>query len=441
MSMERTDDEGPWDLIVVGHGFAGLSAAVAYLEARHGATPRVAVIDRARPDERGGSTRWAPASFRATDVSAALSETLGWLTSNGVGLRPFPGFAPWRTTGDWRSLVGEGRGFVERYHDRATRLGARFFYQTELLGLGRGAGGAVARVEVRGADREMAMDTTAVVLASGGFEGDREELARRVPGGERLEPASPGARLSTGAGLAAATAIGAARTSRPDTAALLPVDPRSDRVAPIVGTWLRGILVDLDGRRFLDEGEGTFESHADTVARAVLARGGLAFAITDATVRAATPASAALQRTDQPPISADSIAELADRLGMDAAVLGRTVEQYNAATPAALHDGSPLDGNRTTGASPKKSSWALPLIQPPFEALPVGAQVAFTTEGLRVDDAARVLDAQGDVIPGLYAAGAIAGSFPDHARPTDGSFLHAILSGRLAGTAAAAQCP
>jgi tricarballylate dehydrogenase len=437
MSTDGADIRGPWDLVVVGHGFAGLSAAVAFLEAQDATNARVAVIDRARRDERGGSTRWAPGIFRFPD-DRAESATLDWLKSHGVGSRPLVGTAPGSAT-KWFSLAGGGRGFIERYEERAARLGARFFPETHLVDLHREPQGRVTGVEVRTFDRQSVMDAKAIVLASGGFEGATDELARRIPGGELLEPASTGARLSTGAGIAAAVRIGATRTGRADTAVLLPIDPRSDRIAPIVGTWLWGILVDLEGRRFLDEAETTFALHADPVARAVLARGGLAFAITDASVRAATPMLEAAQRTDQPVITADSIEELADRLGMDSSVLERTVAEYNASTVGTPYDGNRLDGRRTAGIFPEKSNWAHPLTTPPFEALPVGAGVAFTTDGLVVDDTAHVLDDLAQAIPGLYAAGAVTGLPVDLALSEPTSCLRAIAAGRTAGVAAAQE--
>jgi tricarballylate dehydrogenase len=466
MNDDAEDLRGPWDLVVIGQGFAGLSAALAFLESRVGDSPRVAVIDRAPLDQRGGSTRWTTASFRVTktgglpdDVARVLRTTAGssanegylrnfathlpstlaWVEANGVGVRPEGDPLVSGSDAGIHSLVGGGRGFVDTFAERATRLGARLFSQVELIGLDRAPGGRVTGVRVRTARGTAVVKTAAVVLASGGFEGDVEELARRVPGGELLEAASPGARLNTGAGIAAATAIGAARSGQPDGMHLLPVDPRSELVAPIVGSWVRGILVDVKGRRFLDEAEHDFEYQADRVAKAVLARGGLAFAITDATVRAGTPDLDALQRTDQPAIVADSIPELADRLGMRSAVLVRTLAEYNAAAADAFSGGGGFDGARTVGISPAKSNWAQPLTEPPFQALPVGAQIAFTFEGVRVDDTTHVVDGDGRKMPGLYAAGEIVGLYEGDTYPAGTSSLRALVFGRLAGLEAAAE--
>jgi len=58
-----------YDLIAVGCGAAGLSAAVSYIEAakQQGRAPRVAVLESAPKDQRGGATRWTTARFRARE--------------------------------------------------------------------------------------------------------------------------------------------------------------------------------------------------------------------------------------------------------------------------------------------------------------------------------------------------------------------------------------
>ncbi|MET0828915.1 MAG: FAD-binding protein, partial [Microbacterium sp.] len=164
MSDEGLDIRGPWDLVVVGHGFAGLSAAVAFLESWPGTAPRVAVIHRGVPGERGGSTGESSAIFRLTDTgdlpegvaerigasagaavdegylqdfAAQLPATLAWLQSNGVEHQPAKGIVVPGSTGDWNLIVGGGAHFIETYAQRGINFGARFFAQVELVGLER----------------------------------------------------------------------------------------------------------------------------------------------------------------------------------------------------------------------------------------------------------------------------------------------------------------
>ena len=57
-------NERAYDVVVVGHGAAGLAAALAAAEAAGGATPRVLVVERAPEAARGGNTRWSPSYMR-----------------------------------------------------------------------------------------------------------------------------------------------------------------------------------------------------------------------------------------------------------------------------------------------------------------------------------------------------------------------------------------
>ena len=83
----RPGGDDHWDVVVVGHGAAGLTAALAYLEAApSGAAPRVAVLDRAPRSQRGGSTAWTTAAFRLT-ADAQLHPTWGEIVRASAGTR------------------------------------------------------------------------------------------------------------------------------------------------------------------------------------------------------------------------------------------------------------------------------------------------------------------------------------------------------------------
>ena len=136
-------------------------------------------------------------------------------------------------------------------------------------------------------------------------------------------------------------------------------------------------------------------------------------------------------------VDADTIAGLAERLGIDPARLERTVAEYNAAVRPGEFDPSVKDGKRTEGITPPKSNWALPLDTPPFTAFPVTCGITFTFGGLRVDEHARVLDEAGAPIPGLYAAGELVGGLFFHNYPGGSGLTAGTVYGRRAGYAAA----
>ncbi len=95
-----------------------------------------------------------------------------------------------------------------------------------------------------------------------------------------------------------------------------------------------------------------------------------------------------------------------------------------------------LDGLATHGLAPAKSNWAHPLDKPPYHAYPIISSNVFTFGGLKVDSNARVVNRDGDAIPGLYAAGEIIGSFYRNYTGAT-SVLKGAVFGRLAGIDAA----
>jgi tricarballylate dehydrogenase len=85
-----------------------------------------------------------------------------------------------------------------------------------------------------------------------------------------------------------------------------------------------------------------------------------------------------------------------------------------------------------------KSNWARPIVRAPFRAYPIMPTNCFTFGGLKVNTNAQVLDQDGRVIAGLYAAGETVGIY--HQVYTGStSVLRGAVFGRLAGLHAAAK--
>ena len=88
------------------------------------------------------------------------------------------------------------------------------------------------------------------------------------------------------------------------------------------------------------------------------------------------------------------------------------------------------------GISPRKSNWARPITQPPYIAYPIISSMVLTFGGLKVTPQAQVVNQQGDVISGLYAAGETLGLYyRSYTGAT--SVLKGAVFGRLAGMDAA----
>lgn len=69
------------------------------------------------------------------------------------------------------------------------------------------------------------------------------------------------------------------------------------------------------------------------------------------------------------------------------------------------------DGLATRGVNPPKSNWARPIAATPYRAWPIISANVFTFGGLKADRHARVIDHDGNPIPGLYAAGETMGIY------------------------------
>jgi tricarballylate dehydrogenase len=194
-----------------------------------------------------------------------------------------------------------------------------------------------------------------------------------------------------------------------------------------------GIVVDRNGQRFHDEGEDARKTHfARWGARIADCPDQIAYLILDAAgLGRALPTALA-------PIRADSIADLATKLGLDPAALQTTVREFNAATEAA--GDRPLNERQTFGLTPPKTHAAVALAAPPFAAYPLRPGVTFTHFGVAVDDHLRLMRNDGTPARNVFAAGMImaANVLGDGYLAGLGVALSTVF-GRLAGEAAARQ--
>jgi len=450
-------------IVVVGHGAAGLCAALSAAQAAHarGLDARVTVVERAAESSCGGNSRWSPCNIRmrAPDamepgfvdeivaqsggradrayferLAADAPATAQWLQGMGIAFHSPPYYL---SKGPSRiQPVGGGVALFEALWRSAKAAGIEFLYGRELRRLLVDSG-RVAGLEL--AEAPAALRADAVVLACGGFEGNRAMLREHVdPGAGSLRLISPGTAFNDGAGIRAALEAGARRAGDWNGIHAEPVDARSRESAPVVLVYPYGIVVDRDGRRFFDEGAGLVHETWEKFARDIhfSLPGRTAYAILDAALLD-IPEYGRAVRSELPPLRANSIAGLATKLGIPPAALAETVDAYNAACggDASLFDATRKDGLASAaGLSPRKSNWARPLVRAPFLAWPLVGAIAYTFGGIETDAQARVLGDHGP-IGGLYAAGEITGHFYGTA-PNAVAMLRALVFGRIAGRTA-----
>ena len=469
-----------FDVVVAGCGVAGLSAAVAAAEG--GA--RVAVVERAPREERGGQSRYTEAYLRmksdsevTDDFESHIAEncsgyldpelvlesthdraersaaaralsmgdpdfiqtfadeagpTIAWLKQFGLKFDFLP--TQFLTKSQPRLLpVGGGEALVEGLAAQAEQRNVTFFYETTAIKLALDEDGSVTGLIARRRDNQRLTLGGKVVLASGGFEGNAEMLARYMgPRAVHLRPICRGAYFNRGEGIQMALDVGAAVAGDFGSYHAEPIDPRAGGSEPSVFIFPYGILVNREGRRFTDEASGTVDAYYERVTRRIYEQtDGLAYVVLDAR-HMSIPNYRLAIRTDQPPIAASSIEELARALEVPPGNLCATVETYNRACVPGDYRPLELDGVSTRDLVPPKSNWALPIDQAPYHAYPIISANVFTFGGLKVDGNGQVLSSDGAAISGLYAAGETIGLYYRNYTGAT-SVLKGLVFGRLAG--------
>jgi tricarballylate dehydrogenase len=484
-----------YDVVVVGGGNAALCAALSARD--HNA--RVLVLERAPEHLRGGNTHFTGGGFRfpytglddirrlipeLTDAEArqvdvgsyapeqmyadmmrvsegladdALTDvvvreaypTMLWMRDHGVrwvlqyGRQAFTVDGVLRFWGGLiTEAVGGGAGLSDSLFASAERAGVEVRYEAKVVGLMRDASGGIGGVVVQGAEATEEIEAGAVVLACGGFEANAEMRARYLGPGWDLAKVR-GTKFNTGDGIRMALDAGAMAYGHWSGCHAVAWDIN----APPFGSramgdlyqkhsYPFGIVVNVDGERFVDEGADFRNYTYARYGREILKQPQrAAFQIFDAkTVPLLRDEYRIAQATKA---TAETIPALASALGIDVDGLVRTVEAFNASVQPAAFDPTRLDGKGTTGIAPPKSNWAQPIDTPPYAGYAVTCGITFTFGGLRIDAQAQVLDGDERPIRGLFAAGELVGGlFYFNYAGGSGLMAGAVL-GRIAGASAA----
>ena len=450
------------DVIVVGAGMSGLCASLAALE--RGA--RVIAVDKGT--RFGGSMALSGGAiwtFKDMDlvqqyipdgnrllqgmVVDGLREGHDWLEGHGVALGP-------------TSDIEQGHGrkaeppkMTATLVERIRTLGGQLRPETALADL-LYEGGAVRGVRAFGPDGETTFKAEAVVLASGGFQGNLELVTRYItPNVSNMYVRSN--PWSTGDAFLAATQIGAAVTPGLDCfyghalaappVSFAPIEflDMSQKYGPI------SVALNLDGCRFTDESAGSGEE----VLNIAIAhqRNATAFYVLDAKLMEMIPPQGSLPRVSLERvrsrggtvIESDTLAGLCRLMGEYGVHSRRALATINEFNAAILED-------RAEDLFPERRKHQFPLVMPPFIAVPVRPGITFSNGGLEVDTDMSVLrrattvsihpnlianqsEMKFNVIPGLYAAGCDVGNISHGGYM--GGLAQALVTGRVAGYSAA----
>jgi tricarballylate dehydrogenase len=193
-----------------------------------------------------------------------------------------------------------------------------------------------------------------------------------------------------------------------------------------------GVVVNQHGERFYDEGEDFWPKRYAIWGRLVAQQPKqIAYSVIDA------KAIGRFMPPVFPGVTADSLPELARKLGLDVNAFMRTLQDYNAACRPGTFDHTRLDDCRTEGLAPAKTHWARPIDTAPFHAYAVRPGVTFTYLGLHTDETAAVRF-NGAPSGNLFVAGEMmAGNVLGQGYTAGVGMSIGTAFGRIAGTNAA----
>jgi len=297
---------------------------------------------------------------------------------------------------------GGGKALVNAYYATAEKLGVHILYDAEAVGLDV-ADGHFTAARVRRKGREFSVGAKAVVLASGGYQGNLEWL-REAWGSIADNFLIRGTPYDRGAMLKAMMEHGAKTVGDPTQGHCVAIDGRAPKFDGGIVTRLDcipyGIAVNQKGERFYDEGEDIWPKRYAVWGRMVAQlEGQKAYVIVDAkSINLFMPSVF-------PPMEAGNIRELAVQLTLDPNVLEKTVTEFNAAVKPGTFDPDQKDGCTTAGLAINKTNWARALDTPPFYGYPLRPGITFTYLSLAINKRTQVLMKNDTVCNNIFAAG------------------------------------
>ena len=318
--------------------------------------------------------------------------------------------------------VGAGKGLSDQLFDIAKRKGVDVIYGTKGISLRTNRRGEIVGLTVKDSQGYWDVDSTSLVLACGGFEANSEMRARYLGPGWELAKVR-GTQYNTGDGIRMALEIGAQPFGHWSGCHAVAWDlnapPTGDRnIADLFQkhSYPFGLIVNVDGKRFVDEGADFRNYTYAKYGREILSQPQrAAFQIFDQKTKHLLRDEYTVAQVSM--AESDTLEGLAAGLGVDTDGLVSTICEYNDAVQEGEFNPTILDGKHTVGVEPPKSNWAVRIDTPPYLGFAVTCGITFTFGGLRINDITQVLDMEDYPIPGLYAAGELTGGLFYHNYP------------------------
>lgn len=440
--------ENDYDVVIIGSGGTGLSAAIQANELGM----KVAVLEK--EEELGGNTNRASSGMNAAETNVQLhhgvidnvadfyhetykdggrlndkdmlgyfvyhtAPAIDWLADHDIKLDDITitGGMSKKRTHRPASMAPIGGFLVKSLLKVVAQEDIPVFNKTKVTELRRADDGRVNGVKVDADGITKIINAKAVILATGGFGASKEYIKRFRPDLESYRTTNqPGA---TGDGLKLAENVGAELMQMN----LVQVHPTVQQDNPhvyLIGEAVRGegaILVNAEGKRFVNE-----LNTRKIVSNAITALPEhSAYLILDQGIRDHVKAIEFYDKVGLV-VHGETIEDLAKKINVDPSNLKQTVATWNQAVEN--HDDAEF--GRTTGMDRG-------ITNPGFFAIHIAPAIHYTMGGIHITPKTQVLDGNGDIIKGLFAAGEVAGGLHGNNRVGGNSIAETIVFGRQAG--------
>jgi tricarballylate dehydrogenase len=486
-----------YDVIVVGGGNAALCAALSAAETGK----KVLVLERAPEEEAGGNSRFTAGLFRLAyrgpdDLKALIPDlspdeiantdfgtytedqflddmarvteyrcdpdltellvknsfpTVKWMRERGVRFTAAWGRQAFKIGGKfkfWGGLtveaVGGGPGLVESLTRIAKKSGIEIWYGARVVSLIADDAG-VHGVSGKKDGKTFQVQSKAVVLAAGGFQANTEWRTRYMGPGWELAKVR-GTRFNTGDAIEMALKIGAAAHGNWSGCHAV----AWDRNAPETGDLAVGdgfqkhsypwcVYINADGKRFVDEGADFRNYTYAKYGRVILQQPKqFAWQVFDAKMKPQLRDEYRIKQVTK--ITGNTLEELVSKMDdTDQAAALKEIQEYNAAVQTDIPFNPNIkDGRCTKGLRINKTNWANTVDTAPFEAYAVTCGITFSFGGLKINTHGQVINSDGELIPGLYAAGELVGGIFWFNYPGGSGLTNGAVFGKIAGASAAA---
>lgn len=438
------------DVVVIGGGGAGLSAALAAAE------KGVSVVVLEKMPFVGGNTLRSGGAYNAVDEEKQKAagiedsidlhykhtmeggdnlgtpelvrilvekspEGLKWLKDYGMEFQDKIGSVVgslWPRTHQAKDPAGSG--YINTLKKACEEKDVKILVDTKATELVVNDEGKVVGVKAEDKDKNTLefKANKGVVIATGGFSANVQMRSKYVPELTEEFPTTNHAG-ATGDGITMAEKVDADLVGM-EYIQLIPIATKS-------GTIQRGVTINIEnvvfvnkeGERFINE-----DNRRDKLSEAIMKQtDGMYYMINDSQIVGETNEYGEKIEeliAEKSVFKADTLAELAEQIEMPADVLEKTIADFNKCVEAKKDEFG-------------REVWKNKIEKGPFYATPRCPAVHHTMGGLKINEKAQVINEDGDIIPGLYAAGEVTGGIHGSNRLGGNAIPDIIVFGRIAG--------